>query len=291
MKARFTLIMLIIAHISSADTLRVLSYNILNGYDYGKDTVRQANAIDFVKSQNADVVALQELCGFNQEKLEKLAQKWGHAYAVIVKEEGYPVGITSNKPIELKKKMREGLWHGMLHVKTHDIDFLVVHLSPFDFQFRRNEAKIITEYMANEIDDKGKFLVLGDFNALSPFDGFLNNSRPALLESYRNGDAKSKYSNLMDGEYDYSVMSIFLSYPLIDLAAKYVLPRDRFSYPTPILIGSWREVGEIIPSRCRIDYILSSRNLAQKCSNIEIINKGVVDSLSDHFPVLATFHP
>jgi exonuclease III len=64
---------------------------------------------------------------------------------------------------------------------------------------------------------------------------------------------------------------------------------DKFSFPTPILIGTWRKPGEIVPTRERIDYILSSRTLARYCTHATILNTGIVDKLSDHFPVMATF--
>lgn len=53
-----------------------------------------------------------------------MAQRWGHGYSVLLKEEGYPVGLSSKTPIKVKTKMLGGLWHGMLHIETAAIDFL-----------------------------------------------------------------------------------------------------------------------------------------------------------------------
>src|SRR5690606_35691221 len=94
----------------SAKQLKVMTYNIYNGYDYGKDTVREQAAADWIASEKPDVVALQELCGFTEEKLKEFAEKWGHDHVVLLKEEGFPVGLTSNKPITVKKKMIDELW-------------------------------------------------------------------------------------------------------------------------------------------------------------------------------------
>ena len=77
-----------------------------------------------------------ELVGFTEKNLGQLASEYGHKYYAIVKEEGYPVGITSNEPITVVKKQVEGFWHGMLHVKTHGLDIIVTHLSPHDWKFR-----------------------------------------------------------------------------------------------------------------------------------------------------------
>ncbi len=108
----------------------VLSYNIWNGFDWGKDTLRHEKTVAWVKSQNPDVVAFQELCGYTDEKLKGDAKSWGHPYSILLKTDGYPVGLTSRKPIQLKEKAREGLWHGMLHCETFGIDFSLFTCPP-----------------------------------------------------------------------------------------------------------------------------------------------------------------
>ena len=42
--------------------LKVISYNIWNGFDFRKDVERKNNVIDWFVDQKPDVVALQELC-------------------------------------------------------------------------------------------------------------------------------------------------------------------------------------------------------------------------------------
>lgn len=270
--------------------LRVITYNILNGYEYGKDSVREKHAADFIASFHPDVVALEELCGFTEAKLAAFARKWGHPYAVILKEDGYPVGLTSNEPILLKMKMRKDLWHGMLHASTHGIDFFVVHLRPTNHEFRQKEARLITAYMRETLNDESRYMVLGDFNSHSPFDAYLDKGRPALLELYRKNDALHEdRNNLSGGEFDYSVISTFLAFPLVDVCEQKIEGDKRFSYPTPILIGTYRKPGEVEPTRERLDYILVSETMATSCTDARIINSGIVDALSDHFPVVADF--
>ena len=67
-------------------TLKVISYNIWNGFDFRKDIERKNNVIEWYNNQKPDVVALQELCGYNEETLLEDAKKWGHNYAVILKD-------------------------------------------------------------------------------------------------------------------------------------------------------------------------------------------------------------
>ncbi|WP_262246856.1 endonuclease/exonuclease/phosphatase family protein [Parapedobacter soli] len=277
----------------SAQPLKVMSYNVYNGFDYGRDKARAQALGAWVASQQPDVVALQELCGFTDKTLQELAATWGHDYAVILKADGFPVGLTSNKPITVKKKMIEGLWHGMLHVTTHGTDFFVVHLCPSDFATRLRESARITRYMRKNLSlSNEKYVVLGDFNAHSPFDAHLDKQYPELMKWYNQLDAERKpktRQTLSYGQLDYSVMATFLAFPLIDVCERFVDGSDRFSFPSPLHFNPVRTRESLIPIRERLDFILVSPSLATQCTDATIVNTGVADAFSDHYPVIATF--
>ncbi|MFC4872366.1 endonuclease/exonuclease/phosphatase family protein [Negadavirga shengliensis] len=275
--------------------LKVISYNIWNGFDWGKDKDREQAMVAWLKNEDADVIGFQELNDFTQEKLEQLASQWGHPHAILLKEDGYPIGITSKTPLQLQARMLGGLWHGMLHVRTAGIDFLVVHLSPHDWRFRRREAEMITSYMENALVKTGKsaFMVLGDFNAHSPFDAQLDRLNPHALENNRQADSlryvekgEGAYQTLRDGQFDYSVMARFLSLPLIDVVEKHMEVEKRHSFPTPVVIDK-SEAGK--KQHGRIDYILVSPVLENRCIDAKVINSGEPEHLSDHYPVVAEF--
>ncbi|XOV91998.1 MAG: endonuclease/exonuclease/phosphatase family protein [Bacteroidota bacterium] len=267
--------------------IKVMTYNIWNGFDWGKDTTRKENWIKWMRDKDPDVLALQELCGFDETQLAADAAKWGHNYVKILKTEGYPVGLTSKKPITLKERVIDELWHGLLHCETYGIDFFVVHLSPADCDFRFREAEIITQKV---IDSKSnKYVILGDFNAHSPFDAESMKNNQMLLNKYRAG-VTEKHSNLRLGEFDYSVISKFLSIPAIDVSIPYINISSRFTFPTPVLIGSYRKDMEgVRQTRERIDYILTSPILAKSCTGVTIYNHGEADTFSDHYPLSAEF--
>lgn len=206
----------------NVEKIRVMSYNIFNGFGWGEDIERQERFVNWIKQQDPEVLGLQELCNFTQEKLEKLAARYGHPYAVIVKEDGYPVGITSKKPIILKAKMVGEIGHGLLHVQTYDCDFLVTHLNPSNTAKRNVEAGKIVDYIkANHLD---QCILMGDMNSHSPMDAdYLEKNAIHLTAKY--GGSQSQ--NLLDGQIDYSVISHFLSVPLIDICRKYVAPNKR----------------------------------------------------------------
>jgi exodeoxyribonuclease III len=276
-------------------SFKVISYNILDGFDLGKDKKREAAMIQWLKEQNADVIGFQELNNFTQEKLEVFAKKYGHPYAILLKEDGYPTGITSKTPLELKTKMKGGLWHGMLHAKTAEIDFLVIHLSPHDWKFRRREADVILDYVENTLLKTGQenFMIMGDFNAHSPFDVEFDLVNPESLKLSRQADSVrfsqkgvQAYQTLRDGEIDYSVMARFLSFPLLDVVQKFVPSGKRKSSPTRLSGESFFNEKY---NQKRIDYILVSPFLEKKCIDAAVINYGKPEVLSDHFPVLAIF--
>ena len=269
-------------------SLRVITYNIWNGFDWGKDTLRHQKFLEWTSFQKPDLLALQELCGYTQAKLEQDAKTWGHDYALILKEDGYPVGLTSRWPIKLIGKHRKGLWHGMLHVQTAGIDVFVLHLSPADWKFRNQEAQIIAKLIDSLTNDK--YLVLGDFNAHSPMDADLDRKKKSLLARYKIGDAKNeKHQNLNHNYWDYTTMAVFLAKGLIDVSMPFVEQSERFSFPTPALANIWQTESEIKRNQHRIDFILANPVLFKQCVYSRILNGPETGDLSDHYPVMADF--
>lgn len=257
--------------------IQIISYNIFNGFDWGKDTEREERFVDWVKNRNPEVLALQELCGFTQASLSVLAKKWGHNYAVIVKEDGYPVGLTSKRPVNLKNKLLENCGHGLLHVETYGLDFLVTHLNPSNTKNRHKEAEFIVDYIKKEKLDN--FLLMGDMNAHSPIDADYMDSN-GLLKS---GDKDNM--NLTEGRIDFATISCFLAYPMVDVCREYVAPDKRATFPTPILMDVSKHKAVRAKRQERIDYIFMPINLMNKVVDAFIYNKGEADYLSDHYPV------
>ena len=268
----------------NVEKVRVMSYNIFNGFDWCHDLDRENRFVEWIKLQDPEVLGLQELCGFTQEKLEKLASRWGHPYAVIVKEDGYPVGITSKKPIVLKAKKVGEIGHGLLHVQTYGCDFLVTHLNPSNTNKRNVEAGKIVEYIkSNQLE---KCILMGDMNSHSPMDADYMEAHAINLTAKYGG---SRSQNLLNGAIDYSVISHFLSVPLIDVCRLYVAPDKRTTFPTPILMNQSRHSDVRQRTNERLDFILVTPNLVQQAVDAFIFNEGTPEYLSDHFPIAVDF--
>lgn len=264
----------------NVEKVHIISYNIFNGFDWGKDSERQERFVNWIKNRNPEVLAMQELCGFTQESLTELAKEWGHEYAVIVKEDGYPVGLTSKKPIVVKNKIVENCGHGLLHVETYGFDFLVTHLNPSNTKKRLEEARFILQYIKDkELVD---FLLMGDLNSHSPMDAdYMDENTTGLLSKY--GGKKS--ANLIEGRIDFSTISSFLAYPMVDVCREYVAPNKRATFPTPILMDVSKHKAVRAKTQERIDYIFMPIHLVDKVVDAFIFNEGETDYLSDHYPI------
>jgi len=274
------------------EPLKVITYNIWNGFDWGKDTLRRAKLQQWMKEQKPSVVALQELCGYTPEKLKEDAKSWGHNYSVLLKTTGYSVGLTSEFPIQVKEKIREGMHHGALHCKSAGIDFLVVHLHPGSIKRRMEEAKILHEKLEKIKDENSKYIVLGDFNSHSPFDADLYDPNGYFMNRLRKSNAdKGINGNIYLNDLDYSVMASFLALPLYDVVReKTTGMSERGSFPGRILGPVNNETTEQLVSRLeRIDYILVSPSIKEKCIDAKINNGKENWFLSDHYPVQARF--
>ncbi len=278
---------------SQQNTLKVITYNIWNGYDWGTDEDRRGQLNNWIDEQNPSIVALQELCKYTPAKLKEDASSWGHAYSVLPKKTGYSVGLTSKYPIEVKEKIMKGMHHGALHCKTNGIDVFVIHFSPGSYMKRREEVAIIVEKLEKVRNENDRFMVLGDFNSQSPMDADLYDPNGVFLNRLReSNNDKPLTGNLFNGNLDYAPMSSLLAFPLIDVCQHYTKGMgERGSFPGQVLGKVNNETREELKARAqRIDYIMVSPELATKCLHAKICNGEENYYLSDHYPVLAEFN-
>lgn len=266
---------------TSTSLMKVITYNVLYGFNHHKNLKEGA---EWLNKQNPDVLALQELNGFTQQKLEEMAVKWNHPYAVILKERGFPVGLTSKTPITVIEKKTAGFKHGYLHCQTAGIDFIVLHLNPHDYLLRQKEATTIVKKAKKLLAENKSVILLGDFNARSPFD-------KEMLEAQRAVLVKSGETDLAAKPIDYSVMEIFEAAGLVDICNA-LLPYTeaaRFTLPTEV-VDSARPVGSPKKAAKRIDYLLLDKNLVKRCTSVTVPRDAILNSISDHFPIIMTLH-
>jgi endonuclease/exonuclease/phosphatase family metal-dependent hydrolase len=265
-----------------ATPLRLITYNVLYGFNHGK--AREIGP-KWLAAQKPDIVALQELNGFTQTTLEQTARQWNHDHAVILKEKGFPVGLTANSEINIMEKRLDGMWHGYLHCQVKEIHLFVVHLSPSQHAFRMHEAKLISAKIKPLLAAGEPVIVLGDFNCNSPLDQRWLSSRPADREPSDPEAAKRRAAN---ADPHAAVMAQFLELGLVDLvhAKQPATELERGTFATRLL-PNYRTNEQREDKTWRIDFILASPGLANHCTSARIPREKETDLISDHYPVEA----
>lgn len=275
---RFLLSCLLCFTICSAgfgqNKLTYLSYNILEGLK--SDSTLKSEFVGWVKGINPDVVAFQETNKFTQRSLEQFAAEYDHPYAILSKEPGYPVALTSRYPIVNVQKVLDNMWHGYIYANILDYHVFVLHLSPFNQEKRNREiAQIIAH--ARLLPADAKIILSGDFNAVSAVDKAQNTD--AMLESMKAREVELAHiRNLKDGKIDYGVIDQMAEAGFVD-AFYHLNKKFKHSIPTP-------RYGSSSPFKRRIDFVFTSGNLRDKIVSADVIHDKYTDYLSDHYPVV-----
>lgn len=263
--------------------LRVLCWNVWNGFA-GERSL--ADGAGWIAKQGADVVALQELVGVDEERLAEWARGWGHPHVAMSKSSGYAVGLTAREPIEVIERRTDDLHHGYLHARVEGVDYLVVHLHPGSWEFRLRESRIIAA-KASELMHAGRALVvLGDFNAHSAHDRARLATRGPLLARRAEGNG----GNRRGPGFDHEVMGNILGTGLMDLTVVHAEDTPHFegTFPSQVLESSTTAEAQAGLLE-RIDYILCDPRNAPRCSSVVLPRGGVLETASDHYPVIADF--
>ena len=267
----------------SAASLKLVTYNVWYGFTK-KPEPRHANWLKWMANQKPDVVSLQELNGYTREKLAADAGSWGHPYSVLLKEDGFPIGITSRYPITDVKRIREGMHHGLLRCRVRGVWFYVIHFHPSDFSRRIEEADWLKQDIASLPDTNPQIVLAGDFNGFSPTDRETYDRDDTLTNFFEMLDKRDKAKNLNKGRIDFGGIKAILAQGFTDLIAKSRDAHQPFVGTFPTLLVNDENHG---PDR-RLDYIFVSANLVDQVITSEILRDDVTETLSDHIPIMAT---
>lgn len=268
-------------HSQKEKEFSVITYNVWNGFE--SQTTRRDTFVQWAIRQDVDVIAFQELNGYTQDSLELLAKKWGHPYAEIVKENGYPVGISSKHPITNIHRLMEGMHHGGLYAEIQGINFFVVHFSPFSSAKRLEEAKAVVKLLEQKNKLKERTVILGDFNAFSVHDSLFYKGTSLRERMYLKQKENGVLQNLNgNDEIDYQVIDSFLKNGFFDSFSLYHKEFDS-SFPTKVFPS-------VSPDDfVKIDHVLVSKKMKKASIDAVLIKDAVTDTLSDHYPVKAIF--
>jgi endonuclease/exonuclease/phosphatase family metal-dependent hydrolase len=260
---------------------RLVSYNVW--YGFTKVPERKSRWLAWMKERDPDVVSLQELSGYTADKLKVEALTWGHQYSVLLKEDGFPTGVTSRFPIEDIQRYREGFQHGLLRVRVNGIYLYVIHLHPSNWQVRIAETTRILDNIRT-LPENVPIILAGDFNTFSRYDTpyYLHGRLEPFFQAR---DIDFNEHNLNDGKLDYSVIEQFMQFRLIDLEHKMRDGDYRFTGSFPTRIKKPGDHGDLR----RLDYVFARTELAQHVVKAEIVADETAQVLSDHLPVIVDF--
>ena len=266
---------------TSTNHLRLITYNVW--YGFTKLPERRETWITWMKQQKPDIVSLQELNEYTADRLAKDAARYGHNYSILLKEEGFPTGLTSKYPIEDTVRLLEGFHHGLIRAKIRDIFIYVVHLHPSNWEFRTREIRLIIDDM-RKLPPGSDVILAGDFNTFSPADSIFY-IHGKLEPFFEERDSIYAERNLHHGKLDYSVIQQVHDFGMRDLEAALRTSNYNFSGSFPTLILKEWDDGD----NRRLDYVFATPGLANRAKRAEIIRNDTTLLLSDHLPVLVDF--
>jgi len=263
---------------ASDSDLRLITYNVW--YGFTKVPERKSTWLNWMKQQNPDVVALQELNEYSEKKLSEDAMYFGHAYSALLKEDGFPTGITSRFPIEDIQRTTEGFHHGLLRVRIEGIYFYVIHLHPSNWETRKLEIDLILQDV-RKLPTGSRVVLAGDFNTFSPLDSqYYSHGR--LEPFFQKRDRLYGEKNLKKSHLDYSVIQDLMDQGFKDLEAAFRSSTYIFSGSFPTRLEKEGEHGDLR----RLDYVFASANLLDRVVRAKIISSDTTQILSDHLPLV-----
>lgn len=266
-------------------TLKLISYNVYWGMRQDS-TENKAKFAEWIKAQDTDILALQEMNGFTQRSLQDFAESYGHPYAILVKEPepdggiSFPVAITSKYPIVNVHRVVDNLIHGLIVAEIEGRHYMVTHFHPFSAVKRGHEIDLMLATMKSK-PAQNKWLVMGDLNSVSPLDKEEYDNGLVLNHIRQDMKKKPHNQNLISNELDYSVQQKVLNAGFID-TFKFFHPGFEASAPTKLFYDQ-----STFP--LRYDYLYVSGNMKGDLVKCEIIKDHFTDIYSDHYPVMLIF--
>ncbi|WP_319460882.1 endonuclease/exonuclease/phosphatase family protein [Micromonospora sp. RTP1Z1] len=259
--------------------LRVMTWNIRTGGRDRDGLDRLDRIVRVLTAQRPDVLALQELRGFDRDGLlgdvagrvgmvPHLARSWfGQPVAVLVRP---PLRVLSAGPV--RRPFHHAAVRVVVATQAGPLAVFSTHLDPYSGGRRRMEA----DWLAVAVRRTGGPLAVlaGDLNTLDPTVDHAERlaGLPAL---YRRRHLRR------DGRtVDTRAVSRLLAAGLVDL-----WPRFGGAEPEGLTVPTRHGGAEF--AAMRLDYLLATSAVAALTRQVRVVRDGEVDRASDHYPVVA----
>ncbi|MET8527934.1 endonuclease/exonuclease/phosphatase family protein [Micromonospora sp. NPDC005172] len=262
--------------------LRVMTWNIRTGGRDRGGPDRLDRVVQVVNQQMPDVLALQELRGFDQAGLmASVADRVGMTPHLARSCFGQPVAVLVRPPYRvvdagtLRRPFHHAAARVVVSTAAGPLTVLGTHLWPYSGGRRRMEVDWLVAALRRA---PGPLTLLaGDLNSLDPTVDHTARlaGLPALYRKRhlrRRGDAV-----------DTRAVARLLAADLVDLwpSANAGAP-EAAGLTVPTRFGGAEFAG------MRLDYLFGSRAVAERARDCRVIRDAATDTASDHYPLLVT---
>jgi endonuclease/exonuclease/phosphatase family metal-dependent hydrolase len=258
--------------------LRVMTWNIRTGGRDRGGADRRDRLVRVVAEQRPDVLALQELRGFDSgDVLGDFADRVGMRPHLARPCFGQPVAVLLRPPLRAlaAARVRRPFHHAAQRVTVATtagpLTVLSVHLDPYSGRWRRVEAGWAAAALRRAPGELG--LLAGDLNTLDPVAD--HTDRIARLPAaYRRRHLRR------DGRtVDTRAVARLLAAGLVDLYVAAGTADGGLTAPT-------RHGGGAEFSGMRLDYLFGTTALAGRARDCRVVRGGETEYASDHYPVV-----
>jgi exodeoxyribonuclease-3 len=245
--------------------MRLLTWNIRTG---GGNRLPAIEAV--LRRERPDVLCLQELRGFDQARIDRLAGELGLEGQLARSVFGQPVAVLARR-ISRRRSVTWRLHHAAAAITAGDLTVVSTHLNPFAPERRRREAT----WLAARFHRSSRLVLLaGDLNGLDPY-GDHAAAVQSLPPRYRRRHLAA------DGTVHTARLAAIERAGLTDLWRR-AGNGDGHTVPTTGLGG--QEFGAM-----RLDYVLGNTAAAQHVRELRVLRGDEIEYASDHYPLLAEF--
>jgi exodeoxyribonuclease-3 len=234
--------------------LRLLTWNILTGGG------SRLNAIEAVlRSESPDLLALQELRGFDRRRIRTFADSLGLDAHLAPSIFGQAVAVLARPPLRIthRESVTWRLHHAAAAVTVAGLTIVSTHLNANSPYRRMREAT----WLAHRYGRRGNVLIAGDMNALSGF--------PVTPPTGR-------FS--VGSRSDPRAIAAFEKAGLVDL---WKVAGEGAGCTVP----TGRGVGDAFDPM-RLDYVFGTSAVVPRVRRLRVVRSPEIEYASDHYPVL-----
>jgi exodeoxyribonuclease III len=252
-------------------TLTVMTYNVKTG---GAPD-RLDRIVEVITANRPDVLALQELRGFDRARTRQVAGVLGMAAFLGRSWFGQPVAVLVREPAPVisARRIRRPFHHAAVEVVVATdrgpLAVIGAHLYPYSGRRRLWEAR----WLASLVDSGRLMLLMGDLNSLDPWTDYAARLRD-LSPRYRSRHLR--HGGLVDSR----AVAVLVDAGLVDLFVRAGTGGKDYTAPT-------EDSGGTEFSKLRLDYILGTEPVARVTKACRIVSGGACEHASDHYPVVA----